>query len=91
MKDDKKHLTIQELAGIVGVSTSALRAWERRYAIFSPERTRGGHRLYTQEDLKLFWFVTHLRGQGQDLRKISTQGRDDLLKQAQSFFELKAP
>lgn len=91
MKDEKKHLTIQELAGIVGVSTSALRAWERRYAIFSPERTRGGHRLYTQEDLKLFWFVTHLRGQGQDLRKISTQGRDDLLKQAQSFFELKAP
>lgn len=89
MREDKKHLTIQELAGIVGVSTSALRAWERRYSIFSPERTRGGHRLYTQEDLKLFWFVTHLRGQGRDLKEISTQGREDLLRQAQSFFELK--
>lgn len=91
MKDEKKYLTIQELAGIVGVSTSALRAWERRYSIFSPERTRGGHRLYTQEDLKLFWFVTHLRGQGRDLKEISNLGRDDLLKQAQSFFEVSAP
>lgn len=91
MKEDKKYLTIQELAGIVGVSTSALRAWERRYAIFTPERTPGGHRLYTQDDLKLFWFVTHLRGQGQDLKKISNLGRNDLLEQAHSFFALTPP
>jgi DNA-binding transcriptional MerR regulator len=91
MKEEKKFLTIQELAGIVGVSTSALRAWERRYSIFSPERTTGGHRLYTQEDLKLFWFVMHLRGQGNDLKQIANQGRDDLLKQASAFFDLSAP
>jgi DNA-binding transcriptional MerR regulator len=91
MKEEKKYLTIQELAGIVGVSTSALRAWERRYSIFTPERTRGGHRLYTQEDLKLFWFVTHLRGQGNELKNISTLGREDLLKQANSFFALNTP
>lgn len=91
MKEEKKYLTIQELASIVGVSTSSLRAWERRYSIFSPERTRGGHRLYTHEDLKLFWFVTHLRGQGQDLKEISNLGRDDLLQRAQSFFELRTP
>ncbi|MFZ9519222.1 MAG: MerR family transcriptional regulator [Silvanigrellaceae bacterium] len=91
MNEEKRFLTIQELAGIVGVSTSALRAWERRYSIFSPERTPGGHRLYTQEDLKLFWYVMHLRGQGQDLKDISITGREDLLKQAQSFFEISAP
>ncbi len=75
----------------MGVSTSALRAWERRYSIFSPERTTGGHRLYTQEDLKLFWFVMHLRGQGNDLKQIANQGREDLLKQATEFFDLSAP
>ncbi|NBO39218.1 MerR family transcriptional regulator [bacterium] len=91
MKEEKKYLTIQDLASIVGVSTSALRAWERRYAIFSPERTQGGHRLYTQDDLKLFWFVTHLRGQGRDLKQIANLGREDLLKQANSFFELTSP
>jgi DNA-binding transcriptional MerR regulator len=91
MKEEKKYLTIQELAGIVGVSTSSLRAWERRYAIFTPDRTPGGHRLYTQDDLKLFWFVTHLRGQGKELKNISTLGRDDLLKQANSFFSLSSP
>lgn len=88
MKAEKKHLTIQELAGIVGVSTSALRAWERRYAIFTPERTQGGHRLYTQDDLKLFWFITHLRAQGNDLKQIANLGRDDLLTRASAFFDL---
>lgn len=91
MKEEKKYLTVQELAGIVGVSTSALRAWERRYSIFSPERTQGGHRLYTQEDLKLFWFVTHLRAQGNDLKQIANQGRDELLRQASAFFDLTSP
>lgn len=91
MKEEKRHLTIHELADIVGVSTSALRAWERRYAFFCPERTPGGHRLYTQQDLKLFWFVSHLRSQGLDLKKISTQGREELLRQANEFFELNAP
>jgi DNA-binding transcriptional MerR regulator len=91
MKADKKQLSIQELAEIVGVSTSALRAWERRYSIFSPERTQGGHRLYTQDDLKLFWFVMHLRGQGRALKDISNLGREELHRQACSFFELKAP
>ncbi|MEY4064225.1 MAG: hypothetical protein RIR26_433 [Pseudomonadota bacterium] len=91
MKSEKRNLTIQELATIVGVSTSALRAWERRYSIFSPERTQGGHRLYTQEDLKLFWFVSHLRGQGQDLKQIANLGREELLRQATQFFDLSAP
>lgn len=91
MKFEKRNLTIQELATIVGVSTSALRAWERRYSIFSPERTQGGHRLYTHEDLKLFWFVSHLRGQGQDLKQIANLGREQLLRQATEFFDLSAP
>ena len=88
MKEEKKHLTIQELARIVGVSTSALRAWERRYSIFTPKRTQGGHRLYTHEDLKLFWFISHLRTQGNDLKQIANDGRDELLKQATRYFDL---
>jgi MerR family transcriptional regulator, light-induced transcriptional regulator len=30
----------------VGVSTAVLRAWERRYGLFDPDRTSGGYRLY---------------------------------------------
>ena len=30
----------------VGISAAVLRAWETRYGLFTPERTRGGFRLY---------------------------------------------
>jgi MerR family transcriptional regulator, light-induced transcriptional regulator len=91
MKEETKLITIQELAQIVGVSTSALRAWERRYSIFSPQRTRGGHRLYGQEDVKLFWYISHLRSQGNDLKQIANSGREALLKSATEFFNLSMP
>ncbi|MDQ4044874.1 MAG: MerR family transcriptional regulator, partial [Chloroflexota bacterium] len=40
-----------DVAARVGVSTATLRAWERRYGAFRPQRTTGGHRTYTGEDL----------------------------------------
>lgn len=91
MKEENKLITIQELAQIVGVSTSALRAWERRYAIFSPQRTKGGHRLYGQEDVKLFWYISHLRSQGNDLKQIANSGREALIKSATEYFNLSMP
>ena len=89
MNDRKKTFTVQELATVVGVSTSALRAWERRYALFSPERTQGGHRVYNHDDLKLFWYISHLRTRGWDLKQVASLGREALLIQAAEFFELK--
>lgn len=91
MKEENKLITIQELSQIVGVSTSALRAWERRYSIFSPQRTKGGHRLYSQEDVKLFWYISHLRSQGNDLKQIANSGRESLLKSATEYFNLSMP
>jgi MerR family transcriptional regulator, light-induced transcriptional regulator len=34
-----------------GLSAAALRAWERRYEAVKPERTPGGQRLYSDEDI----------------------------------------
>ena len=42
-----------------GLKPDTLRAWERRYGIPSPERTKGGHRLYTQHEIDMLkWLVT---------------------------------
>lgn len=41
---------IGELSRRVGVSRELLRAWERRYAVLSPARSRGGLRLYSEAD-----------------------------------------
>ncbi len=43
-------LHIGEFSRRVGVSSELLRAWERRYGLLSPIRSRGGFRLYTSED-----------------------------------------
>src|SRR5271166_6359514 len=48
--EDPGHLRIGELSRRVGVSPEVLRAWERRYGVLSPARTKGGFRLYRDED-----------------------------------------
>jgi MerR family transcriptional regulator, light-induced transcriptional regulator len=41
-----------------GLSPEVLRAWERRYGLPNPERSPGGHRLYSQRDIALLkWLV----------------------------------
>jgi DNA-binding transcriptional MerR regulator len=41
---------IGELSRRVGVSPAVLRAWERRYGVLRPQRSRAGQRLYTAAD-----------------------------------------
>ncbi|MFN2119095.1 MAG: MerR family transcriptional regulator, partial [Anaerolineales bacterium] len=36
-----------------GASADTLRAWERRYGLPMPKRTRGGHRLYSERDIHI--------------------------------------
>lgn len=41
-----------------GIGADTLRAWERRYGLPKPQRTPGGHRLYSQRDVHLIkWLV----------------------------------
>src|SRR5271166_6299327 len=47
---DRPRLRIGELSRRVGVSPELLRAWETRYGLLSPERTKGGLRLFSEED-----------------------------------------
>jgi DNA-binding transcriptional MerR regulator len=48
---DPAYLRIGELSRRTGVSPELLRAWERRYALLRPQRTDGGFRLYSHDDL----------------------------------------
>jgi MerR family transcriptional regulator, light-induced transcriptional regulator len=41
---------IGELSRRVGVAPETLRAWERRYGVLQPSRTRGGYRVYGRDD-----------------------------------------
>jgi DNA-binding transcriptional MerR regulator len=44
-----------------GLKADTLRAWERRYGIPTPQRTEGGHRLYSRADIEILqWLNEHL-------------------------------
>jgi DNA-binding transcriptional MerR regulator len=45
------YLRIGELSRRTGVSPELLRAWERRYGLFAPERSPGRFRLYSDDDV----------------------------------------
>jgi DNA-binding transcriptional MerR regulator len=45
------HLRIGELSRRTGASVDLLRAWEKRYGLLDPDRSEGGFRLYSDEDV----------------------------------------
>jgi len=45
-----------------GIAADTLRAWERRYGLPMPERSSGGHRLYSQRDIEIVkWLIAKQR------------------------------
>ena len=45
-----------------GIAADTLRAWERRYGLPMPQRTPGGHRLYSQRDIETIkWLMAKQR------------------------------
>lgn len=72
-----KMRTISERTGL---SPSLLRAWERRHGLLKPERTEGGHRLYTESDLRVLERVRRLLESGRSIGELASLGRQALLE-----------
>src|SRR5215216_4343739 len=47
-----------------GLNADALRAWERRYGLPVPQRTAGGHRLYSQRDIETIKWLMKRQQEG---------------------------
>src|SRR3954451_10565256 len=74
--------TIKRAAELTGISVATLRAWERRYAVVSPQRSDGGYRLYGPEDVRALAIMNSLVNEGwsareaaaETLRRLSSRG-----------------
>ena len=78
----KGHYKIGTLAKRTGFSHAVLRAWERRFGLLEPERGEGGHRLYTDDDLRVLQRVRMLIDEGRSIGEIARPGRNGLLAQS---------
>lgn len=47
-----------------GINADTLRAWERRYNLPEPQRTKGGHRLYSERDIEIIKWLLHQQEDG---------------------------
>jgi DNA-binding transcriptional MerR regulator len=70
------QLRIGELSRRSGVSPELLRAWERRYGLLQPERTAGGLRLYTGDDLDRVRAMQRHMENGLDAREAADLARE---------------
>lgn len=61
---------ISTLARLTGVSAVVIRNWERRYHLLAPQRTEGGHRLYTEADRTTLQRVRKLLDTGRSIGEI---------------------
>ena len=47
-----------------GLKADVLRAWERRYNLPQPQRTPGGHRLYSEYDIEIVKWLRTRQAEG---------------------------
>ncbi len=44
--------SMKKVSELLGIPAVTIRAWETRYRIIAPDRSIGGHRLYSEEDIR---------------------------------------
>jgi hypothetical protein len=68
-KNDIPTFNMKVVAQETGLTPDTLRAWERRYGLPSPERTKGGHRLYSQYEIDVLKWLVARQDEGLSISK----------------------
>lgn len=78
----KGKYNIKAISKMLGIQPGTLRAWERRYQFIAPDRNQSGHRLYTDEHLKILrWLVDKTRQGFTISQAVSLLERQELLQE----------
>lgn len=81
--NDTPTFNLKAVVRETGLKPDTLRAWERRYGVPEPDRSGGGHRLYSQQDINTIKWLLARQGEGMSIsravglwRSLIEQGRD---------------
>jgi MerR family transcriptional regulator, light-induced transcriptional regulator len=70
--------SIKQLELVSGIKAHTIRIWERRYNLFSPQRTNTNIRRYSDIDVQLILNIALLLKNGYKISKISTKSYDEI-------------
>lgn len=81
--DQTPTFNLKAVVQETGLKPDTLRAWERRYGQPQPERTSGGHRLYSQHDIEMLKWLIARQDEGLSIsraiemwKKLEDEGKD---------------
>lgn len=68
-RNDTPSFNLKVIVKETGLKPDTLRAWERRYGVPSPQRSAGGHRLYSQRDIDIVKWMLARQEEGLTISK----------------------
>ena len=74
----KKEFSINVISNACGVKPHTIRTWEKRYQVFTPERSEGGQRLYSEVDLTKAKLIVSLIEQGHTISSLARHSLQEL-------------
>jgi len=82
-------LPMRDVVSLTGINPVTLRAWERRHGLISPQRTEGGHRLYTAWDVQRIRDILRWTASGVPISKVGDilAGQPEASGQQHSAFD----
>lgn len=66
-----QNLSVKAVAQLSGLTPHLLRAWERRYAVVTPSRSKNGRRLYSEGDIQKLKLLAVLTSQGHSIGSLA--------------------
>lgn len=82
---DVPSFNLKAVVQQIGLKPDTLRAWERRYGLPQPQRSPGGHRLYSERDIHIIKWLRARQREGLRIkravemwRRLEAEGQDPL-------------
>lgn len=69
---------IAVVADRTGLSRHVIRAWERRYDAIEPDRSEGGHRLYSDAEIERLALLARLTERGERIGELASLSTEEL-------------
>jgi MerR family transcriptional regulator, light-induced transcriptional regulator len=83
--------SISAVAKATGLTAHTIRAWEKRYAVTSPNRTETNRRVYNENDVEKFKLLKHALAQGHAISMIAALTIPELQSLLSNTSEESAP